>query len=52
MFPGLWSGFSKKKEKEKKEKKKGQRMHETRQTQNYKLKRERYHGKAFTTLTI
>ena len=48
MFPGLWSGFSKKK----KEKKKGQRMHETRQTQNYKLTRERYHGKAFTTLTI
>ena len=48
MFPGLWSGFSKKKKK----KKKGQRMHETRQTQNYKLTRERYHGKAFTTLTI
>ena len=36
----------------KKEKKKGQRMHETRQTQSYKLTRERYHGKAFTTLTI
>ena len=48
MFPGLWSGFSKKKKK----KKKGQRMHETRQTQSYKLTRERYHGKAFTTLTI
>ena len=36
----------------KKKRKKGQRMHETRQTQNYKLTRERYHGKAFTTLTI